>query len=73
MAYQEGDKLSKRSPAVTFGKNMRRPQQNGAGGAISAITVEESSQVNTNGGADPKDQNRIKIAGPLEHLDMTQI
>jgi len=25
MAYQEGDKLMKRSPAVTFGKGMRKP------------------------------------------------
>ena len=36
VAYQEDGKLTKRSPAVTFGKGMRRPPpQNG-------IAVEES-------------------------------
>ena len=29
MAYQEGDKLTKRSPAVTFGKGGRRPPKAG--------------------------------------------
>ena len=33
--YQEGDNLTKKSPAVTFGKGGRRPPQNG-------IAVEES-------------------------------
>ena len=42
MAYQEGDKLTKRSPAVTFGKGGKRPMQRGE-----SAVVEESPSVPT--------------------------